>query len=442
MAGPDRLTVLSRGVLGAFHPPPGPLVVALSGGADSAVCAWAAAETTTQVRALHVHHRLPASDRMAAAAEAVAARLGLPLEVLFVDLPPGASPEGRARSARYQRLLAALASDEWLLTGHTADDQAETVLAHLLRGSGLDGLAGIPARRAPVARPLLAVSRAHTRELATLLGLPWEDDPANAEPHPLRNRIRSQLIPLLEEGFNPALRSTLARVAAVAADEAAHLEKAAAGLRIEVGEGRARLVAAELVTAPAAVAARGVRRALRVLRGPYGGSRREVEAVLKVARGEVAAARLGGDLAVDRQGPWVVVALPRPPEAPPAALALAVPGIARWGRWRIEVQVDEHVPPVPLSPWRLVAPHHPDLPLVVRPPRRGDRLATGSGSKEVRRALAEGGIPLGERAAWPVVEAGGEVVWIPGVRRAPGWPRPESGRYLSASVEEETEWTT
>jgi tRNA(Ile)-lysidine synthetase-like protein len=96
----------------------------------------------------------------------------------------------------------------------------------------------------------------------------------------------------------------------------------------------------------------------------------------------------------------------------------------------------------PLSHWRLVAPHHPALPLVVRPPRRGDRIAVGSGSKEVRRALAEAGVPPGERGAWPVVEAGGEVVWIPGVRRAPGWPGPDGDRYLSASVEEETEWRT
>ena len=176
------------------------------------------------MRALHVHHGLPASDVLAAAAAAVASELGLELDTVTVTVEPGSSPEGRARAARYDALAGARLG-ELVVTAHTADDQAETVLARVLRGSGFDGLAGIPPIRLPFVRPLLGVTRAETRELATLLGLPWRDDPANDDLRFLRNLLRRRVIPELEGGVASGLRGALVRSAEVVRTEVAALDE-------------------------------------------------------------------------------------------------------------------------------------------------------------------------------------------------------------------------
>ena len=123
------------------------------------------------VRAVHVHHGLAASDALEQAARAIAADLAIPIEVGAVDARAIHRERGPHRSL--PGLAGGLGEGEWILTAHTADDQAETVLANLLRGAGVDGLAGIPARRGRIARPLLDMTRSETRELATLAGLPW-----------------------------------------------------------------------------------------------------------------------------------------------------------------------------------------------------------------------------------------------------------------------------
>ncbi|HEV3013790.1 MAG TPA: ATP-binding protein, partial [Actinomycetota bacterium] len=111
----------------------------------------------------------------------------------------------------------------WLATGHTLDDQAETVLLQLLRGAGPDGLAGMAVRGGRLLRPLLRARRAETRACCAAIGLAWREDPTNAGDGPLRNRVRQQLLPLLEE-LRPGATQTLARTAALAADERAWLD--------------------------------------------------------------------------------------------------------------------------------------------------------------------------------------------------------------------------
>ncbi|MGH8873653.1 MAG: tRNA lysidine(34) synthetase TilS, partial [Acidimicrobiia bacterium] len=325
--GSTRLRHLSEAVLAACDlPADGSAAVALSGGADSSVCAWASGRSGRPVRALHVHHGLPASDTLAAAAEAVASRLGLSITVLRVAVPDGSSFEARARDLRYAAMEAAMDDEEWLLTGHTADDQAETVLINLLRGAGIDGLAGIPARRGRVARPLLGVTRAETRELATLLELPWLDDPANLDPHPLRNRVRRDLLPALEAGYRPGLSAALARMAGRAGAEAAHLQEQADRLTLDLCPAGARLAAAELVTFPGVVAARAIRAALRAVRPPYAGTAEEVALVQGVAVGETSHARLPGGLVARRRGPWVELTAATEPAVPGEPVTWALPG--------------------------------------------------------------------------------------------------------------------
>jgi tRNA(Ile)-lysidine synthase len=280
-------------------------IIALSGGADSAALAFLASRAGP-VRAIHIHHGLAASDALETAARAVAASLGIPIEVRSVTIDR--FTENAARTARYQALLGGLGEGEWILTAHTADDQAETVLANLLRGAGVDGLAGIPSRRGRIARPLLDVTRSETRELATLAGLPWIDDPGNADVDQLRNRIRLELIPHLEAEFNPALRRHLS-VAARAISEA-NLVDPVPG---EPFEGGWRVANGVLWAMGSERAVRSMRFVVRRFRDGYGLDRNESERVWAVVRGTARGAELTGGLRVERSGPWFLILTSKPP---------------------------------------------------------------------------------------------------------------------------------
>jgi tRNA(Ile)-lysidine synthase len=206
------------------------VAVAVSGGADSLALLHAlrvlAGPRDWRLAVVTVDHGLrPGSAADAAFVADHAKALGLPALVSTLgpkDLEPHrrSGPEGAARAARYEALWPA--ADElgcrWLATGHTLDDQAETVLLQLLRGAGPDGLAGMAVRSGRLLRPLLAARRAETRACCVALGLAWREDPTNADDGPLRNRVRQRLLPLLEE-LRPGTTQTLARTAALAADE-------------------------------------------------------------------------------------------------------------------------------------------------------------------------------------------------------------------------------
>ena len=402
MAGTRRLRELTAAISGDIDLPAGGLAVALSGGADSAACAYFAA-TTGRARAIHVHHGLTDSESMEAAAVAVAASLGLDLTVERISIDRWS--EASARNERYRALLAALQPEEWLLTGHTADDQAETVLANLLRGTGLDGLAGIPSRRHPIARPLLSIDRAQTRELATLASLPWRDDPANLDRGPLRNRIRGELIPKLEAEFNPGLRRHLQDLASNASQLSSENLVVA-----EADERRSRLPSGMLHAVGRERAMRSLREALRPLRGGYAPTRAESLRILEVLEGRLAATELGGGLRVERLGPWLQVASPE--DRPETPRMWKVPGSISWGGFRLEAVVSSSPPSaMPLSPWQAVL----DL----------DRI----GESLVIETRPGGG---------PRIRSGNKVVWDPGVRvYSLGWVDGATGRYLSALCEDE-----
>lgn len=297
MAATRRLTELRTQLNARTAIPSGPVVVALSGGADSAALA-ALLVDQAPTRLAHVHHGLPASDQMQEAAQNIAGRLRLPL--LVERTSPTSFSEDAARVARYRSLEAVLSGEEWLLTAHTRDDQAETVLANLLRGAGTGGLAGIPGRRGRLVRPFLRVSRSETREFATLAELPWRDDPQNDDPRYLRNRIRSWLLPTLESEFNPSIRSALVAAAdtfsMLTADEPAG----------EPWRGGWRIPNSILWAAGPQRAAAIVRASLRPLHNGYGLDRAEVERVWEVVTGRSQATELTGGLRIDRDGPWLV----------------------------------------------------------------------------------------------------------------------------------------
>jgi tRNA(Ile)-lysidine synthase len=217
-----------------------PVAVGLSGGADSTALLLACARRWPgQVQAIHVHHGLQAAaDGFEQHCVALCQSLGVPLWIERLDArhAPGQSPEDAARQARYKAFEAvALASKaqaaiQSIAVAQHADDQVETLLLALSRGAGVAGLAAMPARweRAGLAwhRPLLQVQGEHVRNWLRLQGQAWVEDPTNTDERYTRNRIRAQLLPVLDAAF-PAFRDTFARSAANAAQAAELLEDVA-----------------------------------------------------------------------------------------------------------------------------------------------------------------------------------------------------------------------
>ena len=223
-----------------------PFVVALSGGADStALLCACAARWPGQVRAVHVHHGLQAAaDGFEAHCRQLCVQLNVPLTVCHVDArsAPGQSPEDAARQARYVALADVVKSD-WpdakaIALAQHADDQVETLLIALSRGSGLPGLAAMPAHWQRLGlqwhRPLLQVAGADVRQWLRDRGQIWVEDPSNSDVQFTRNRIRAQVLPALAQAL-PAFRDTFARSAAHAAQAQQLLDEVAAEMLEQMG---------------------------------------------------------------------------------------------------------------------------------------------------------------------------------------------------------------
>ncbi|MBA2338392.1 MAG: tRNA lysidine(34) synthetase TilS [Acidimicrobiia bacterium] len=387
--------------------PPGPVVVALSGGPDSAVAAWLAMTRSDDVRAVFVDHGWPGSGRLRQAAGAVADRLGIPLDVAEVE---PTSTETEARAVRLEVLLRK-ADQAIVVTGHHAGDVAETVLANLLRGAGATGLAGIPARRPPFVRPLLGIPAIEVRHAAVDLGLPFVDDPANADLAHQRNRIRHVVLPGLE-GVAPGAGAALARSAASLAGDDAVLDAAATPVPIRCRGSAVLIPAGALATAPPPVAARIVRRGLRMAHPPYPGTAADVLAVLAAVTGPTA--QLSGGLLATREGAFVAL-YPAGNEPPPPTAALAVPGHVTVGDFTVSAARIDPPRVAPLG--KRVAWLDSSLQdLTVTTATGGDRIDLGGHTKTVSDALAEAGIPRRLRPGWPVVAAHGKIAWLAGVR--------------------------
>lgn len=278
---------MMEGLLGrcAFPAAGTSVACAVSGGADSLALLVLAAEAGLEVTAIHVDHgtRPAAADAEAAVVEAAAARFGARFERRRLVVPDGPNLEERWRDARRAALPAGA------LTGHTADDRAETVLLNLLRGAGLDGLAGI--RPGPT-KPVLGLRRAETHALCAGLGLEPVRDPTNDDPRFRRNRVRHELVPLLEAIAERDVIAVLERQAALLRDDADVLDELAAA--IDPTDAHA------LAGAPPALARRAVRRWLDDGRHPPDAA--TVERVLAVARCEARATQLPGGDRVERTG--------------------------------------------------------------------------------------------------------------------------------------------
>ena len=241
----SQSTLMATLLVRCTFPPPGSAVrCALSGGPDSTALVALAAAADLRVEAMHIDHGLrPDSATDAEVAAATAQQLGVEFRCERISLDDGPNLEARARRARRD------AMGTEALTGHTADDQAETLLLNLLRGAGTTGLA---AMRSGSTKPILALRRAETHRLCELLDLDVALDPSNAAPRFRRNRVRHELLPLLDDIAQRDVAPILARTSALLRSDDELLDELAAA----VDPTDARAIAA----APTPLARRAIRR--------------------------------------------------------------------------------------------------------------------------------------------------------------------------------------
>ena len=405
--------------------PAGPAVVAVSGGPDSMALLDLLVRSRSSHRldlvVAHADHGIhPESARVADAVVAFAASHGVPAEVGRLGLGPGAT-ETVARERRYAWLesvrLARGASV--ILTGHHADDQTETVVMRFLRGSGPAGLAGMADRSGAVFRPLLPFRRESLARYVHERGLPVWADPANAEPRHLRSWLRGELLPGIQARL-PDLPERLER----AAGQARLNREAWDGVldrlpdldvwREEDGISVAAVPLAGYDSALgiAIVGALG-RRAGRTI-GP-----RRARAVLGLARngGSGRTVLLGNGWFAEMAFGRLHLRSPGQPAGPPQSLT-GSSGDLTWGRWRLrwERGIAAGAP----SRQSMATWVSGDAGLEVRAPRPGERILPlgGTGRRLLVRCFQDARVARSRRPGWPVLAAGGEIAWVPGVCRS------------------------
>src|SRR3954452_3743705 len=287
-----------------------PLLVLLSGGADS-VCLLHLAKTRgADVSVLHVNYGLrPSADED----EAYCRSLFPDLIVERVELPAAGNMQALAREARYELAERHAVGD--YATGHTLSDQAETVLMRLCSSPGRRGLLGMAPRRGRLIRPLLGMTRAETRAYCREHGLAWREDPTNADTSFTRARVRHELLPLLER-VSPGAERTSAETAGLLCDEADALD----ALLPETDD------VAELAALPPALSR-------LALRGLAGAPIRTDEILAVAGRGGTVTLAGGQGLrAVVESGR---VRFDRGSSEPPPPITLATPGTAHFGQWEV-----------------------------------------------------------------------------------------------------------
>jgi tRNA(Ile)-lysidine synthetase-like protein len=403
---------------------PGPIVLAVSGGTDSTALCLILAELREEFAlVLHVAHFDHRARPRAAAADAafvaeLANHIGAPVRIGRADATP--KSEDDARNARYEflRRVARDLGASAIATGHTRDDQAETVLLHLTRGAGLAGLAGMRPERDGIVRPLLTLARTDTVAVCASAGIAPREDPTNRSLRFARNRIRHRVLPELAK-LNPEINSAIARLADAAAavadtsaDHAASLldvalEPDTLALERLPGQGDARANALVLWWERATGQKLGARHraALTKLTASTAGSR-SLDLPGGRALREYATLRI-----VSNEGGM----------APPdkkllrnGAVTLERGHTTDWHGWRFALDAD-------LDGTAQVARIDAKR-VIVRGRRPGDRMNGPRGPK-VQDVFTNAKVPARERDEWPLVTADDSVVWIPGIT-----PPPTSGR--------------
>jgi tRNA(Ile)-lysidine synthase len=385
-----------------------PLLVMLSGGADSVCLLDVALRLGADVTALHANYGLrEAAEDDERHCRDLCVRLGVELIVEAAPLTNEGNVQAAAREARYR--LAELHARGDYAAAHTASDQAETVLYRLAVSPGRRPLLGMAARRGHLVRPLLAATAAETRAHCRARGLEWREDASNRDPRFARARVRHGLLEVLRE-VAPGAEHTIAETSAQLRDEAEALDMAVDAALAGLGGGPA--VDAEALAALGPGLSRLVLRRLaeRETVTPHPLSRADVDAVLALAGTSGSRSLdLGNGLrALAEYGTlrFQVGAGPAPAES----VALTIPGSARFGTWEVEAR---------LGPGGDVELDADALgqSVTVRAWRDGDRIRPLglNGTKTLQDLFTDRKIPRELRRTLPVIEAQGEIAWVAGV---------------------------
>lgn len=413
-----------RAVRAAVRATDSPLVLAVSGGLDSMVLLHAAARVArSRIAAIatYDHGSGPAATASAAFVAREASMLGLPAVIGRMDsgAPAKDGREAAWRRARYEFLRSvAAAVGGRIVVAHTEDDQVETVLMRVLRGSGARGLAALYAESDTV-RPFVHLRRMLLQEFACEHGLRWREDPGNRSRAHHRNRVRLDLLPALRRA-QPDIEDELLRIARRAARWREQVDGLADRLHAALDEdGRLRVASQELTgydrdslcvlwgalaaRAGLALDRRGTQRlAAFTMTGPASGS----------------APLAGGWYMEARSGVYILGKRSRAQSSP---RPLPASGEMQWGTFRF--RVDDSAVGLTANGNRELWCAELPVPVAatVRRWTAGDRLApsAGQGTRRVKRYLSDAGVRGSDRVDWPVVvDERGNVVWIPGVRRA------------------------
>jgi tRNA(Ile)-lysidine synthase len=449
------------------------VLAGVSGGADSValvdiLCALAPA-FDIQIAVAHLDHGLrpEAAEEEAALVRRLARRLGLACHVDRLA-PPGrrGSLEERLRRLRYaffERTAAAYGYSK-IAVGHHADDNAEAVLMHLLRGTGIRGLAGIPpVRDRRIVRPLIEIRRADILAYLQRRGLPFAEDTSNTDPRFERNRIRHHLIPLLQRQYNPAVVDALNRLAALCHEEEAwlrsRLEPLAADAMASLSASGVDLDARKLLAQARPVQRRLVRAAL----GRWQGHLRRlsadhVEALLALLARETTGSGLDLPNRVRAERTTTLLRFRRSPARNATERPSPVPAYAykveSVGRLPLRLHVPEagctllfsRVPPpeadqMPASDRHIVLLDMDRIafPLTIRNCRAGDRLHPFGmqGTQKLKNLFINSRVPRERRRRLPLLVSGDAIVWVVGVRRGrQACLAPDTTRVLRVAVEQ------
>lgn len=402
------------------------VLAAVSGGADSVALLVGLLELRDElgitVVAAHLDHGLRGAESRAdrVFVESLARRYAVPCLAEAGTVPAG-NLEAEARRVRYaflERAADALGATK-IATGHTRDDQAETVLLRIVRGAGARGLGGIRPRRGRIIRPLLRCDRIQVRGFLVDRGLEWRRDLSNFDLALERTRVRHGFLPALARELNPRLAATLADLADLMREEDVVLDRlAAAGAR----HARLGIPMLEALERPLA------RRAVRIWWRRHGSGRRLARGHIEAIVGLALRPAGGGEIAVPggtvlRTGRELRFASART-IAPPGAWQIALAPdetVETPGGWSLHLEtVPRGEAPAPDDATCVADADGLGDALVVRNRRIGDRLrALGlAGHTTLKRLFSARGVPRQERADHPVVACGDEVLWVPGCGRS------------------------
>lgn len=418
------------------------VVVGVSGGADSLallhILKELAPDYSLKLHVAHLNHLLRPGARVEAAfVQRIAHSWGIPVTTGYCRVARFASLrklgiEEAARRARYRFLfhVARQAGAQRIAVGHHADDQVETVVFNILRGTGPAGLAGIPARRGLIIRPLLEATREEIEAYCREQGLTWCTDPSNLETFYLRNKIRHELLPYLRREFNPGINRAVLRLAGIMEEENRFLEKISAGLLKSLARcesGKVELPLPVFLHLPLALRRRLLRVAFRAAGGDLRGLgfQHLEDSLALLANGPT-----GGEIhlphGVRLRKSYHFFTMERAAEAVSGLKEvfqkLEIPGrtdIPSLGlTFHAEVRAGGFAF-VPHGRYQACFDYDKiKLPLYVRTRRPGDRirLLGLGGTKKIKKLLSDLKIPRPERERVPLVASNGLVYWVVGYR--------------------------